>query len=192
MAWSSVLLKYISWVVHWQQSFLQYLFVSSGIHPIRTSYEDSGAIFFDSSPNHQTATSKFHSFRLYFGVYLNSYGLRTYSLLLENSSILHSSLNVMSFQKHGSNMAYALHQFKRLLTCRSFNKSFFTDICPINPYFHRIRFTVLTQEVWLDFHSMYKSRAVFFGFPFEAQMSNCSDLYVLSGLQLLLGKFSKV
>ena len=33
-----------------QRSFLQYICISSGIHPIRTSYEDSGAIFFDGSP----------------------------------------------------------------------------------------------------------------------------------------------
>jgi len=124
----------------------------------------------------------FTVFVVYFGVYLDPCGLRTYSLLLKNSLILHSSLNMTSFQKQESNMAYALHHFKRLLTCRSFNKGFFAAIRPINPYFRRIRFTVLTEEVWLVFYSINNSRAVFFGFPFEARMSNYSDLGVLSGL----------
>ena len=117
----------------------------------------------------------FTVFVVYFGVYLDPCGLRTY-FLLENSSILHSSLNMTSFQKQGSNMAYALRHFKRLLACRSFNKDFFAAIRPINPYFRGMRFTVLTEKVWLDFHYINNSHAVFYGFLFEARMSNRSDL----------------
>jgi len=89
-------------------------------------------------------------------------------------------------------MAYALHHFKLLLTSCSFNKGFFAAIRPINPNYRLIRFTVLTEEVWLYLYSINNSRAVFFGFPFEARMSNHSDLCVLSGLRPLLGKFFNV
>ena len=66
MAWSSVLLKYISWVVHWLQSFPQYLFVNRSGHRMRilvpSSLMDPKTI--------KLLPRNFTVFVVYFGVYI--------------------------------------------------------------------------------------------------------------------------
>jgi len=101
---------------------------------------------------------------VYIGLYLNPCGLRKYSLILENSSYLHLSLNIMFFLTDGCRLELYLDYFKRFFTCRSSNGGFIAGIRTNNPYVLRMRFTALTEESWLNYQSINNSGSDFFGF----------------------------
>jgi len=101
----------------------------------------------------------FTVFVVFIELYLDTCNLQKYSLLLENSFILHLTLNVTSHQKDGCSLGQFLYNFKRFFI---FNKGFFYAIHPNKPYFLKRHFTVLTKEGGLNFQTINSLDAVFF------------------------------